>query len=124
MKKALYAFLILTFIFFSLVIGIHIGKQNRPAAFYVTADVPLGTLYSEDVGKIRHLNINTATVEDFDFLPGIGKSTAEAIVEYRTKNGNFQTVDDLLNVPGIGPSKLEALRHLLKVEEYYENISG
>lgn len=117
MKKALFTLLMLTVIFISLVIGIHIGKQDQPAAFYISADVPLGTLYSQDVGKIKHLNINTASVEDFDFLPGIGKSTAEAIVEYRTINGNFQSVDELLNVPGIGPSKLDALRHLLKAEE-------
>src|SRR5262249_26085089 len=43
------------------------------------------------------LDLNTATVDDLDLLPGIGPTTAQAIVDYRTEHGSFRTVDDLLD---------------------------
>ncbi|NLM45994.1 MAG: ComEA family DNA-binding protein [Firmicutes bacterium] len=58
-------------------------------------------------GKI---NINTATAEELDRLPGIGPAKAAAIVAYREKNGPFQALEDLVNVSGIGPSTVETLR--------------
>lgn len=61
------------------------------------------------------VNLNTATVSDLDTLPGVGPSTARAIVAYRTKHGAFTRVEDLLNVSGIGPSKLAAMRDRVSV---------
>ena len=61
------------------------------------------------------LNINAATAEQFDTLPGVGPSTAAAIVAHREANGPFRTVDDLLDVRGIGPGKLEQFRALVVV---------
>jgi len=59
------------------------------------------------------LDLNHATAEQLDALPGIGPSTAAAIVAYREQRGPFSTVDDLLKVPGIGPAKLDAIRALV-----------
>jgi competence protein ComEA len=56
------------------------------------------------------VDLNEATTDELDQLPGIGPATANAIVEYREQNGPFATVDDLLDVPGIGPAKLDAVR--------------
>lgn len=61
------------------------------------------------------LDLNTATLEQLDRLPGIGPATAEAIVETRARLGGFRTVDDLLEVRGIGPAKLDAIRDLVTV---------
>ena len=61
------------------------------------------------------VDINQATVADLDRLPGIGPSTARAIVDHRTRNGPFASVDDLLAVRGIGPAKLTELRALVRV---------
>ena len=55
------------------------------------------------------VDVNTATVDELDALPGVGPATAAAIVRQR-ENRRFDSVDDLLAVPGIGPAKLEALR--------------
>jgi competence protein ComEA len=61
------------------------------------------------------IDLNHATVEELDVLPGIGPATAAAIVDHREQNGPFATVDDLEDVRGIGPAKLEAIRDLVTV---------
>lgn len=59
---------------------------------------------------VRKVNLNTATADQLDALPGVGPSTARAIVSYRARRGPFAKVEDLLNIDGIGPKKLESLR--------------
>ncbi|MCU1502561.1 MAG: competence protein ComEA [Ilumatobacteraceae bacterium] len=59
------------------------------------------------------LDLNAATADELDVLPGIGPATAAAIVAYRDAHGPFGTVDDLGEVRGIGPAKLDALRGLV-----------
>jgi competence protein ComEA len=59
------------------------------------------------------VNINTASLTELDALPGVGPSTAKAIVDTREKKGSFASVDDLLDVPGIGPAKLAQIRDLV-----------
>jgi competence protein ComEA len=61
------------------------------------------------------VDLNSATVEQLDALPGIGPSIAAAIVEHRERNGRVGSVDDLLDVPGIGDAKLAQLRDLVTV---------
>lgn len=61
------------------------------------------------------INLNTATVEQLDALPGVGPVTAAAIVAWRQANGKFTSVDQLGEVDGIGPSRLDRLRALVRV---------
>jgi len=61
------------------------------------------------------VDLNTATVEQLDTLPGIGPVTAAAIVAWRDANGRFSSVDQLGDVDGIGPARLEKLRDLVRV---------
>jgi competence protein ComEA len=61
------------------------------------------------------IDLNAATIEQLDALPGVGPSTAAAIIAHRQSNGPFASVDDLDAVRGIGPAKLEALRDLVTV---------
>ena len=56
------------------------------------------------------VDLNAATVEQLDTLPGVGPVTAEAIVAWRDANGPFTSVDQLAEVDGIGPARLEKLR--------------
>ena len=71
------------------------------------------TQSSPDSGGV--VNINRASVAELDALPGVGPSTAQAIVDYRTTNGPFGSPEDLLNVKGIGPAKFDAMRKLVGV---------
>jgi competence protein ComEA len=61
------------------------------------------------------VDINIATLSDLDALPGVGPSTAQAIIDYRVANGPYASIEDLLNVRGIGPSKLAAMRARVRV---------
>jgi competence protein ComEA len=61
------------------------------------------------------INLNTATAEQLDTLPGVGPVTAQAILSWRTENGRFTSVDDLLGVKGIGDATLADLRNLVVV---------
>ena len=61
------------------------------------------------------VNINTASIEELDKLPGIGQTTATRIIDYRTANGPFASIEDIIKVPGIGPAAFEELKDLITV---------
>lgn len=66
-----------------------------------------------DKSPDKKLNINKASYEEIQALPGIGPSYARAIVEYRKAHGPFQSIEDLEQVKGIGPTTIEKLRDLI-----------
>ncbi len=61
------------------------------------------------------IDLNSATAQDLETLPGVGPATSSAIISHREKEGPFRSVDDLLDVRGIGEAKLDALRDLVSV---------
>lgn len=56
------------------------------------------------------VNLNTASADDLDAIPGIGPVTAESIVTWRQRNGSFHTIDELQEVDGIGPGKFAKIK--------------
>jgi competence protein ComEA len=71
---------------------------------------------TEGPGAARRVNINTATREELERLPGIGEALAERIVEHRERYGPFRRTEHLLVVRGISESRFEQLRALVTVE--------
>jgi competence protein ComEA len=61
------------------------------------------------------VNLNTATPEQLDTLPGVGPATVQKIVEYREQHGGFGSVDELGQIAGIGEKRLAALRDKVQV---------
>lgn len=61
------------------------------------------------------VDLNTATAQDLDVLPGVGPVTAAAIIAWRDANGRFTSVDQLSEVDGIGPARMDKLRALVVV---------
>ncbi len=60
------------------------------------------------------LNLNTATLEELESLPGIGPTLAQRIIDYRDQNG-FYAIEDIMNVSGIGESTFEEIKDLITV---------
>jgi comEA protein len=66
---------------------------------------------------LKPININTATSEELQQVPGIGPVTAEKILTMRKSYGAFKSVDDLLAVKGLGKKRLEKMRKYLTVSK-------
>ena len=128
MKKPVNILVTVTCVFAAFLGGFHIGRSlNRaPVQIYQlpkpTAEdtLPAGeTVEAEQSAQPAGsgvLNINTATAEEFDALPGIGAVLAQRIVDYRTEIGGFKAVEELVQVSGIGDAKLAELLDLITVE--------
>lgn len=67
---------------------------------------------NKPVGKV---NINTASIEELDTLPGIGEKTAQKIIDYRKSHGGFKTLIEIKEVSGIGDAKYEDVKGLISI---------
>ena len=105
---------LITCIFLGFLLGFFAGRnlnrtpvqiQSVPAATGTTAPVEEPT---QEVQTFP-ININTATVQELQALPGIGATYAQRIIDYRNAWGPFTSPAQLLNVSGIGQKRLEAI---------------
>jgi competence protein ComEA len=62
------------------------------------------------------ININTATADELDALPGIGPTLAQRIVDYREAHGPFLAIEDIMKVSGIGSATFDNIKDLITVE--------
>jgi competence protein ComEA len=89
-----------------------VGEDAEPP---VVAGTGGGATPGAGSGPPPLVDLNAATADELDALPGIGPATAAAILEHRSSHGPFASVEDLLDVPGIGEAKLAQLRDLVRV---------
>lgn len=82
---------------------------------YVPAEGEEATTSSEGASSGGLVNLNNASVEQLDELPGVGEATAHAIIEDREANGPFTTPEDLMRVSGIGEKKFAKLEGMICV---------
>ncbi|MVU76279.1 ComEA family DNA-binding protein [Nocardia sp. ET3-3] len=78
-------------------------------------DSPLTSGSPRPTGPPPKINLNTATEADLDTLPGIGPTTAKAILTWRSRHGRFTSIDQLTEIQGIGHSRLNRLRDRVTV---------
>ncbi|MGH3713769.1 MAG: helix-hairpin-helix domain-containing protein [Micromonosporaceae bacterium] len=86
-----------------------VGETPPPGAAGGTGS---GTVPGDPAGKV---NLNTATLQQLDTLPGVGAVLGQRILDYRTEHGGFRSVDELRQVDGIGPARYEQLKDLVTV---------
>ena len=101
----------------------HIPRLGEPtlvpdSAPVQGAPIPNGrTISAEGRASQSLINLNTATAQELELLPGIGPVMAGRIISYREANGPFTSIDDVESVPGIGPKTLESIRPLATVAD-------
>lgn len=128
MKKPHIPILIsVTLVFTAFVLGFFLGRNSNhtevalsvPASMQTTppeTSEPKPEETTQATEAITFpININTAVLEEFMALPGIGEVLATRILAYREENGNFETVEGLMNVEGIGEKRMEELYDLVTI---------
>src|ERR1700693_5652259 len=87
------------------------------ALFGLCTALPFGGSVSATTKKppLKPVNLNSATSEELQEVPGIGPATADKILQMRKSYGSFKSVDDLRAIKGIGPKRLEKVRKYITV---------
>ena len=83
---------------------------------YTSENIKDDIVSKDTTNNSAKININTATIEELDTLPGVGEATANKILNHRKENGNFKSIEEIKNVNGIGDKKFENIRELISVE--------
>lgn len=93
---------------------IHVTRRGDPMP---PGEMPAGGAVGDSAGADpgEPINLNTADLAALDSLPGIGPSTARAIIEERTRRNGFRSTRDLLRVPGIGEGRFARLKDRVRV---------
>ncbi len=86
------------------------AARQAEETFVLPGPSPAGAEGSLTVTLERTIDINTADAEELTALPGVGPTTAAAIVAWREEHGPFSSLEELLLVPGFGPGTLDAVR--------------
>jgi competence protein ComEA len=94
---------------------VYLGPPGGGASAAAPAPAASGGASSGSSAPSGPLDLNTATAEQLDTLPGVGPVLAGRIVDWRTTHGRFTSVDELQQVQGLGGKKFETLRPLVRV---------
>ncbi|MDK2799406.1 MAG: competence protein ComEA [Clostridiales bacterium] len=86
-----------------------------PAVGEQMVDTEMNRLQPSLPADNHKININTASADELDKLPGIGPATAKKIIDFRKAYNGFQSIEDIMNVSGIGEKKFEQIKELIEV---------
>ncbi len=135
-KSGSWGFVVIVALFAGFLVGILAGRSIQADRVEISpllqqaeatisekdASISAGSITQESPAQIgtvpvNMVNINTASLEELDKLPGIGPSIAQQIIDYRTEHGAFNNIYELINISGIGEKKLAAILDYITVED-------
>lgn len=123
MKKPIKILVGITCAFLCLLVGIFVGRNFTRS--YIPVQQAIHSQGTQTDGETQNkdgrIDLNTATMEQLQLLPGVGEVTAQRIVDYRTEHNGFTSVEELMEVKGIGEKKFAEMKQYVKVEQAYEN---
>ena len=128
LEKSQWILLVLTVLFITFTLAYFIGRNSvkavittqnaaQPAPAQSTSGQEAAQAQNAQIMEQPRVNLNTATAEDLEELPGIGPKLAERILVWREENGGFLSVEQLMDINGIAEGKFEEIKDFVFVEE-------
>jgi comEA protein len=115
----------LIFLVAALLVGSGITLYKKTHTQFASELVPLGReavvspndmKQSSLVPDAKLLNINSATAEELQLLPGLGPNLSRRVVEYREVHGGYSKIEDIMQVNGIGPKTFQRIKEYISVD--------
>ena len=97
---------------------IHAARLKRATVIAILAAITLApvALAADPPALTGVVNVNTASVEELQLLPGIGAARADAVIALRKQRGGFKSVEELTEVKGIGAVGLDRMRPYVRLQ--------
>lgn len=129
LEKSQWVLMVLSVLFVTFTLAFFIGRNSISAVITTQNPQPTPAQTStakQDEAPVQEaatiieqprVNLNTATQEELEDLPGIGPKLAERIIAWREQNGAFVSVEQLMDVSGIAEGKFADIQDFVYVEE-------
>lgn len=91
-------------------------KQSVDTNYFIGTQINQSNQNSSIKSNNKKVNINTATQDELETLPGVGESTAKKIINYRSEVGKFKEIDDIKKVSGIGEAKFKKIKEFITIK--------
>ena len=114
MKKHGWILISITAAFICLLLGVFLGR-NSNKIYVQLQDIQNAPSQPTLAQSPARININTATSQQLQTLPGIREVLAQRIIDYRETYGNFNSIEELMNVSGIGEKKFDDIKEFITV---------
>ena len=92
------------------------SSQAQPAGETIPVEEDTSSEGPQEVLVEKSVNLNTATLEELDLLPGVGPAIAQRIIDYREQNSGFYDIEEIMEVSGIGEKTFDKLEPYSTVE--------
>ena len=89
---------------------------QEPAGETIPVEKDTSSEGPQEVLVEKSVNLNTATLEELDLLPGVGPAIAQRIIDYREQNSGFYDIEEIMEVSGIGEKTFAKLEPYITVE--------
>ena len=113
----------ITGVFLCLLVGIFVGRNLTDSYIPLDKAVESGSQNTSENAQAAdgRIDLNTASLQQLQMLPGVGETIAQRILDYRTAHNGFTTIAELMEVEGIGEKKFTQIQPYVKIGGSYEN---